>query len=274
MHYARIPYTVETYRRFYDAVIERATHAPDDLNNDAMSMWSRTIRENDSLLIVGAAALSAGLATRMLAFHFLNGSITRMIHGSKPPEGYGSVDDVWGRVGQLAGQIADELESIPPWEGMFQPGLIDLPVIYSLEERIRNDHPLPGASSDSAYWDCQQDLIRTVQRRGLTGPFDYYDTHFDVADDRYNEELYVYLSIHHASAATHALLSDVAIAMRRHLGYATVIGFEDEGWALLHGDKVIVQGELFLNCQGLADVAEAMALAIERLDDAEGEPMW
>lgn len=169
-------------------------------------------------------------------------------------------DAAWHKAREIAHVCATDLRGLPEWDGMAPvPSRIDLPIGTFGQKHFDNDDPL-GVWDAEEYWDIHKRLGECSNRHGTTFPlvFDHrYHAAFSLADDHYNEQLYVYMSANEPDKVTVEWLSDLALTLRRYPYYAIDFGGFD-GIILLFGHRVLVQGEKVERCASLDELAALM----------------
>ena len=152
---------------------------------------------------------------------------------------------------------------------------------YTLK-RIPNPYP-EGDLPWQVYHTVRNAIVRACRRHGPTGPMgecviedgrnapdlagwkrgDNPATYF-IVDDQYNEERYLYAVVDPAAAFNHEWLADIFAALQEFPGWAIGITNIPDGYLLIFGDKLMVQGEALRNCRDAASVIKAVRRQIRR----------
>lgn len=268
MTYDRVEYSIEVLLKLSNLGVEGPASISTDWGDGPADIARNAQRSAEILRRLAPSILSAELTSAFYQLHYSIESLSVPPNGQNWAPKFVSASEIWHQIRDDAARCAFGLVQVERWVGVApKQEIIDLPVMQTDQERIPNKEPL-GRKMDHDYWAVWHAVEDASNLHGLTGPYNgAKNWHYGLADDHYNDELYIYPSIESSKHATAGYLTDVALALRGYPNYGGVYGYEDAGWAILFGDRVVVHGEAFASCIDLETVAQAMATLVAKDSD-------
>jgi hypothetical protein len=122
-------------------------------------------------------------------------------------------------------------------------------------DRVPNPNPA-GETSYEEFWRVRQEVATVCRRYGITGPDDRQQPPACwVVDDQYSHDLYQYIEVYDRAFLSSAWLYDLMGALQGFAGWGAGIGNIRFAYLLVFGNKLMVTGHAFADCEDVESVA-------------------